>query len=105
MRLSASSIKEGQECTLKTHWKYILKKSGKPQSISGLFGTALHDLIRLAFKYKQFNKEDFFNHYWEIMYKEDFCEEASKLELEPLLLQEYYLDGRKILNNFRKKIL
>jgi ATP-dependent exoDNAse (exonuclease V) beta subunit len=105
MRLSASSIKEGRECLVKTHWKYILKEKGEPQSIHALFGSTLHDLIRLAFKYKQFEKSNFFEHYWKIMFEEDFCEQAVKLETESLIIQNFYLEGDRILKGFKDSIL
>ena len=38
MRLSASSIKDSQECNLKGYWKYILKKEEREENQFGVFG-------------------------------------------------------------------
>ena len=105
MRLSASSLKEGQECLVKTHWKYILKEKTGALSIHALFGSTLHDLIRLAFKYKQFEEPNFFEHYWKVMFEEDFCKQALKLETESLIIQNFYMEGDRILKGFKDNIL
>ena len=52
MRLSASSIKDSQECNLKGFWKYILKKDEPEENLYGVFGKMLHFIISETIKNK-----------------------------------------------------
>ena len=48
MRLSASSIKDSQECNLKGYWKYVLKKEEREENHYGIFGRILHFIINVG---------------------------------------------------------
>jgi len=102
MRLSASSIKDSQECNLKGYWKYVLKKEEREENQFGVFGRILHFIISETIKHNLFHK-------WNIvdtMYVETYHKEMLvNPNLEPPKHQGFYWQGKNILKKWKNDYL
>ena len=87
MRLSASSIKDSQECNLKGYWKYVLKKEEREENHYGIFGRILHFIISETIKNKLFDQWNIVD----IMYTQSYHDEMlNNPKLEPPKTKGFY---------------
>ena len=102
MRLSASSIKDSQECNLKGYWKYVLKKEEREENHYGIFGRILHFIISETIKNKLFDQWNIVD----IMYTQSYHDEMlNNPKLEPPKTKGFYWQGKNILKNWKKDYL
>ena len=102
MRLSASSIKDSQECNLKGYWKYVLKKEEREENHYGIFGRILHFIISETIKNKLFVQWNIVD----IMYTQSYHDEMlNNPKLEPPKTKGFYWQGKNILKNWKKDYL
>ena len=102
MRLSASSIKDSQECNLKGFWKYILKKDEPEENLYGVFGKMLHFIISETIKNKLFNDWNIVD----IMYTQTYHNEMlTNPKLTPPKNQGFYWQGKNILKKWKNDYL
>ena len=99
MRLSATTIKDCQECTLKAYWGNVVKPIKVPQNQFGLFGTLLHWVIKEVIEHSMFDQWGVVN----TMYTEKYSNLFLKnKEIKPPRDEGFYWSGLKILYNWKK---
>ena len=102
MRLSASTIKDCQECVLKGYWGNVAKPIEVPQNHFGMFGTLLHWTIKEVIEHKLFNK-------WGVV-KTMYTEKYSNLFLKNTTIEKpenegFYYSGLKLIHKWKEDFL